>query len=125
MDTPESRRACPYCAEEIAAQAVRCPHCRSRLSLRDAAAWHRDHADRVAAGVASAVAHATAFPVGLVRAGFVVLTFVHLLGPLAYGAGWLLLPERPGEPSVLERSLGRVQATLRRMRGALPPSPPA
>lgn len=119
MDAAETRRPCPYCAEEIAAQAVRCPHCRSRLMLADASAWHRDHPERVVGGVAASIAHATAVPATLVRAGFVVLTFVHLLGPLAYGALWLLLPAHAGEPSLLERTLGRSEAALRRMRGGV------
>lgn len=132
MDATLPRRPCPYCAEEIAARAVRCPHCRSRLNLLDAASWHRDHPERVVAGVAAAVAHATAVPVTLVRAAFVVLAFVHLLGPLVYGALWLLLPERAGTPSHLERALGSGAAALRRMRGdgagptgSIPPVPPA
>lgn len=115
MDATQ-RRPCPWCAEDIAAAAVRCPHCRSRLSMLDVASWHRDHPERVVAGVAAAVAHAMAVPVTLVRAAFVVLTFVHLLGPLAYGALWLLLPARPGGPSLLERAFGRAEAVLRRMR---------
>ena len=117
MDVTQPRRPCPYCAEEIAAGAVRCPHCRSRLALLDAASWHRDHPERVLGGVAAAIARATTFPVTLVRAAFVVLTFVHLLGPILYGALWLVLPERPGAPSLLERWLGRGAAALRRMRG--------
>ena len=125
-------KKCPYCAEDIAQGAVRCPHCRSRLHLLDAASWHRDHPERVVAGVAAAVAHATAVPVTLVRAAFVVLAFVHLLGPLVYGALWLLLPERAGEPSLLERALDGGAAALRRMRGgghgptgSIPPAPRA
>ena len=54
------RRPCPYCAEEIAAQAVRCPHCRSRLVTFDATALHRDHPERKLAGVAAALAQALA-----------------------------------------------------------------
>jgi phage shock protein PspC (stress-responsive transcriptional regulator) len=117
MDANTDRRPCPYCAEEIAASAVRCPHCRSRLHLRDGAAWHRDHPERVLGGVAAAVAHAAAVPVTLVRAAFVVLTFFHLLGPLLYGALWMLLPARSGEPSWLEGAFGRGEAALRRLRG--------
>jgi phage shock protein PspC (stress-responsive transcriptional regulator) len=116
MDVTQPRHPCPYCAEEIAAGAVRCPHCRSRLSLHDVASWHRDHPGRVLGGVAAAIARATALPVTLVRAGFVVLTFIHLLGPLVYGALWILLPEAAGAPSLLERALGRGAAALRRMR---------
>ncbi len=72
-------RKCPYCAEEIAAEAVRCPYCRSRVAALDPARWYRDHPGRRLAGVAAAIGHAVALPVSGVRLGFVVLTFVHLI----------------------------------------------
>ena len=112
------RRTCPYCAEEIAAQAVRCPHCRSRLVMFDATALHRDHPDRKLAGVAAALAQALTVPTVVVRVAFVVLTFFHLAGPALYGILWVLVPYAPGEESLLERWLGAVQAALRRLRGA-------
>jgi phage shock protein PspC (stress-responsive transcriptional regulator) len=124
MDDPTSRRPCPYCAEDIAAAAIRCPHCRSRLSTFDPAAWRRDHTERRVAGVAAAVAHATAVPVGAVRLGFAALTFVHLLGPMLYGLGWLVIPREAGAPSLVERTLGDALASLRRWRGE-EPAPPA
>jgi hypothetical protein len=48
-----------------------------------------------------------AVPVAAVRLVFVVLSFVHLLGPLLYGGLWLIIPRRPGEESLLERLLKR------------------
>jgi len=124
MDDTTTRRPCPYCAEDIAAAAIRCPHCRSRLATFDPSAWRRDHAERRVAGVAAAVAHATAVPVGAVRVGFAALTFVHLLGPALYGLGWLLIPRAAGAPSVVERTFGDAEAALRRWRGG-EPTPPA
>jgi phage shock protein PspC (stress-responsive transcriptional regulator) len=116
MDEDPIRRPCPFCAEDIAVVAIRCPHCRSRLSLFDALEWRRDHPDRRVAGVAAAVAHATALPVNAVRLGFGILTFVHLLGPLLYALGWALIPPRAGEPSIVERAVGQAETQLRRWR---------
>lgn len=112
------KRACPYCAEDIAKSAVRCPFCRSRLALFEAAVWHRDHPERRVAGVCAALAHALAVPVTLVRVAFVLLTlFVHV-APLAYLALWVAIPRRPGADPVLERGLERARDELRRWRHA-------
>lgn len=121
----ETRRRCPYCAEDIAAEAVRCPHCRSRLLALEPGAWHRDHPERRLAGVAAALARALAVPVVFVRTAFVLLTFVHFLGVLAYGALWTLIPRRPGEPSPFDRLAGRVRAEVDRFRTGTPSVPPA
>jgi phage shock protein PspC (stress-responsive transcriptional regulator) len=124
MDETNPRRPCPYCAEDIAAAAIRCPHCRTRLTMFDPTAWRRDQPGRHMAGVAAAIAHATAVPVGAVRIGFAVLTFVHLLGPILYGLGWLVIPPRAGAPSIVERALDDALVSLRRWRGD-EPTPPA
>ena len=118
---------CPYCAEEIAFRAVRCPHCRSRLAGFDLAGWYRDHPERRLGGVAAAMAQALAVPVVLVRVAFVVTTlFVFHIGPLVYSALWLLLPYAPGDEPPLERGLDGALQTLRRWRQAgAPPGGPA
>ena len=115
-------RACPYCAEDVAPAAVRCPHCRSRLVALDLSGWCRDHPERRFGGVAAAISHGLALPVVIVRVAFVLLTvFVFHLGPALYAIGWLVLPYAPGDEPPLERALGGVLETLRRWRQASPP----
>ena len=105
----EAMRRCPYCDEEIRAEAIRCRHCRSRLGSVDPSAWYRDLPDRRVAGVAAAVAHAFAVPVAAARFGFLVLAWFHLIGVVAYAALWLLIPFAPGDEPPFARAvqLGR------------------
>ncbi|MEO8603471.1 MAG: PspC domain-containing protein [bacterium] len=112
----ETKR-CPYCAEEIRVEAVRCRYCRSRLTSFDTERWHRNQPDARFGGVAAAVARALALPVTGVRIGFVVLSLYHLYGVLLYAGLWLVIPKRPGGDSILERVLRWGLAAASRMSG--------
>ena len=111
-------RTCPFCGEQIRTAATRCRYCRSRLTTLDPGHWYRDHPERRVAGVASALARALVVPIGAVRLGFVVFSFVHLIGPLLYGALWLLIPFTPGGDAPLGRVFAMARDALDVLRNA-------
>jgi len=114
----EATRRCPYCDEEIRAEAVRCRHCRSRLAAFDPGSWYRDLPERRVAGVAAALAHALAIPVAAVRLGFIVFAVMHLAGIVAYVALWLIVPFHPGEEPPFARALNLVRRLVDELRDA-------
>ncbi len=100
-------KPCPYCGEDIRAEAVRCRYCRSRLVSFDLDRWHRNHPEAKLAGVCASLAHVFAVPVVAVRLAFVVFTIFTHVAPLIYGILWLIIPRKPGEDSALEKVLRR------------------
>ena len=85
--------------------------------------------DRVAAGVSGAVARRLGIDPILVRVGFVVLTLLGGIGVLAYGLGWLFLPQADGRihaQSLLTGDVtsGAVGAVITVIVGIGGPAPP-
>lgn len=104
---PSATRACPFCAEPIQAEAIKCRWCRSRLAggLGDPGEWHRGYGDRKLAGVCAAVAHNLSVSVTAVRAAFLLLALLHGFGLVLYAVLWFVLPEAPGGRSGFDRVL--------------------
>lgn len=105
-------KRCPYCAEDIQDQAVKCRYCGSLLAESALSrTWYRSRQGKMIAGVCAGMAEQFGISVTALRLAVVLLTLLGAgWGIIVYIVLWVIMPYRPASVT----SVGEPPLPLRR-----------